>query len=72
MEAIREIKKVSGHQITMDLPKRLQNSEIEIIILPLKVKRQKMNGHAETLLTSESSLKKDWNLPQENKAWQSL
>ena len=72
MEAIREIKKVRGHQITVDLPKEFQNSEIEIIILPFKIKRQKVNGHLEVLMTSESSLKKDWDLPQEDKAWQSL
>ncbi len=30
------------------------------------------NSHLEALLTSESSLKKDWNLPKEDKAWQNL
>ena len=71
MEAIREIKKVSGHQITIDLPQRFKGSEIEIIILPLKMKRQKGNGHFEMFM-SESALKKDWNLPEEDKAWESL
>jgi len=30
------------------------------------------SSHLEALLTSESSLKKDWDSPKEDKAWQSL
>ena len=72
MEAIREIKKVRGHRVTVDLPKRFNNSEIEVIILPVKAKKEKTTGHLETLLNSESSLKKDWDLPKEDKAWKNL
>ena len=72
MEAIREFKKVKGRRITVDLPSRFKNSQVEIIILPLNVKGVKTNGHRENLITSESALRKDWNLPQEDKAWQSL
>ena len=72
MEAIREIKKVKNNQITVDLPARFKNIEVEIIVLPLGKNQEKTNGKHETLVTSESSLKKDWNLPQEDKAWQSL
>ena len=72
MEAIREIKKVRGHQITVDLPARFKNRDVEIIVLPIKVKHKKINGKSEVLITSESALKKDWNLHQEDKAWESL
>ena len=70
MEAIREIKKVKGRQITVDLPARFRNMNVEIIVLPFK--QEKSNGKHEALMTSESALKKDWNLPQEDKSWQSL
>lgn len=72
MEAIREIKTVRRRQVTLNLPDRFNNLEIEIIILPLKAKQLKTNGHTEALVTAESSLKKDWNLPQEDKAWKDL
>ena len=72
MEAIREIKKVKGDQVTVDLPARFRNVEIEIIVLPVKVRQERTNGKLEALMTSESALRKDWNLPQEDKAWQSL
>ncbi len=72
MEAIREIKKVRNHRITVDLPARFKNIEVEVIVLPVNVQQVKLNGKRELLMTSESSLKKDWNLPQEDKAWQSL
>ena len=72
MEAIREIKKVKNNQITMDLPARFKNAKVEIIVLPLELKNGKSNGKHEILMTSESALKKDWNLPREDKAWQSL
>ena len=70
MEAIREIKKVKDNQITVDLPARFRNMNVEVIILPFR--QEKLNGKHEILITSESSLKKDWNLPQEDKAWRSL
>ena len=72
MEAIREIKKVKGDRVTVDLPARFRNVEVEIIVLPVKAKQERSNGKLEALVTSESSLKKDWDLPQEDKAWQSL
>ncbi len=72
MEAIREIKRVKNNKITVDLPVRFRNAEVEIIVLPLKEKQEKNNGKLEALVASESSLKKDWNLPQEDRAWQSL
>jgi len=72
MEAIREIKKVKGDQITVDLPVRFRNTDVEVIVLPLNVKQPKLNGKHEILLTSESALRKDWNLPVEDRAWQSL
>lgn len=34
MEAIRELKKVTGRKITIDLPNNFSAKEIEIIILP--------------------------------------
>ncbi len=54
--------------------KILPNKEmIEILdILENTPKSFTGSSHLEALLTSESSLKKDWDLPQENKAWQSL
>jgi hypothetical protein len=72
MEAIREIKKVKNHQVIVDLPARFKNVEVEVIILPVGVQQVTLNGKRELLMTSESSLKKDWNLPQEDKAWQNL
>jgi len=72
MEAIREIKKVRGDQVTVDLPVRFRNVEVEIIVLPVKAKQEKTNGKLEALMTSESALRKDWNLSQEDKAWQNL
>ena len=72
MEAIREIKKVRGNRVTVDLPVRFRNVDVEIIVLPVKVKQERTNGKLEALMTSESALRKDWNLPQEDKAWQSL
>ncbi len=71
MDAIREIKKVKGGQITVDLPARFKNMNVEVIVLP--VEQEKItNGKREVLMTSESALRKDWDLPQEDKAWQSL
>ena len=72
MEAIREFKKVKGRSITVALPSRFKNLRVEIIILPVAIKGGKGNGHHENLMISESALRKDWNLPQEDKAWQNL
>ena len=72
MEAIREIKKLRGHKVTLNLPERFSNLEVEVIVFPLKAQKVKTNGHTEVLNMSESALKKDWNLPREDKAWQSL
>ncbi len=72
MEAIREIRKVKDGHITVDLPARFRNIDVEIIVLPFKIKQTKANNKDEVLLTSESALKKDWNLPVEDKAWQNL
>ena len=72
MEAIREFKKVKGRSITVAVPSRFKNLQVEIIILPVAVKGGKVNGHRENLMISESALRKDWDLPQEDKAWQSL
>ena len=72
MEAIREIKKLRGHRVTLNLPERFSNLEVEVIVFPLKSQKVKTNGHTEVLNISESALKKDWNLPREDKAWQSL
>ena len=59
--------------------RRSINSEIlvtlEAVFLgpkQVRVKQENINGKLEALMTSESSLRKDWNLPQEDKAWQSL
>jgi hypothetical protein len=71
MDAIREIKKVKGDRITVDLPVRFRNMNVEVIVLPFKQEKT-TNGKNEVLITSESALQKDWNLPQEDKAWQSL
>ena len=72
MEAIREIKKLRGHRVTLNLPERFSNLEVEVIVFPLKSPKVKTNGHTEVLSMSESALKKDWNLPREDKAWQNL
>ena len=72
MEAIREFRKLKGTQIRVDLPARFRDMHVEIIVLPLEGKKEKSNGKYESLLTSEFSLKKDWNLPAEDKAWQNL
>ncbi len=72
MEAIREIKMVTGGRVTLDLPTRFRNAKVEIIVLPLQVNQEKINGKLEAFITSESVLKKDWNSPKEDKAWQSL
>ena len=72
MEAIREIKKLRGHKVTLNLPKRFSNSEVEVIVIPLKTEKVKTNGHTEVLTMSESALNKDWNLVREDKAWQNL
>lgn len=37
MEAIREIQKVKNGQVLINLPDHFENSEVEIIILPLKM-----------------------------------
>ncbi len=36
MQAIREIKKVSGKKITIDLPYSFNAKEVEIIVIPYK------------------------------------
>ena len=71
MEAIREIKKVSGRRVTVDLPISFKNTAVEIIILPLGRKSKKTED-IEPLFLSESALKKDWNRPQEDRAWKNL
>ncbi len=72
MEAIREIKKARGRRITVDLPARFKNRSVEIIILPLEGKSSINPQDLEPLFLSESALRKDWNLPQEDKAWKNL
>ena len=72
MEAIREIKKVHGRRVIVDLPVRFKNTSVEIIILPLQGKESQKTDNMEALLLSESSLKKDWGRPQEDKAWKNL
>lgn len=71
MEAIREIKRVSGRRVTVDLPISFKNIAVEIIILPLG-KKTKKTEDIEPLLLSESTLKKDWIRPQEDRAWKNL
>ena len=34
MQAIREIKKVSGNQITIELPDSFRAKEVEVIVIP--------------------------------------
>ena len=38
----------------------------------IKARKMKANRHAEILTISESALKKDWNFPREDRAWQNL
>ena len=45
MEAIREIKKLRGHRVTLNLPERFSNLEVEVIVFPLKSQKVKTNGH---------------------------
>jgi hypothetical protein len=72
MQAIREIKRVSGQKITIALPKSFSGTEVEIIILPAKPKRPLATDKIEALLLSESALKKDWNRREEEEAWKNL
>ena len=44
----------------------------EILDFVRYLKSKKMNDKIETLLASESSLKKDWLRPEEDIAWQNL
>ncbi len=48
MEAIRQIKKVKNHQVSIDLPETYENEEVEVIILP--VFNQKINESFSDLL----------------------
>lgn len=34
MQAIREVKKVTGNKITIDLPKNFSAKEVEVIVIP--------------------------------------
>ena len=72
MEAIREIKKLKGHKVTIDLPEEFSGLEIEVIVLPLVSKSSSRKESFESLFLSESALKKDWNKPSEDKAWENL
>ncbi|MBW1650331.1 MAG: hypothetical protein JRJ44_06585 [Deltaproteobacteria bacterium] len=45
MKALRQIKKVTGDKIFLDIPKSFQGMQVEIIILPYysKIKNKKYN-----------------------------
>lgn len=69
MEAIREIKKIIDHKVTINLPKSFKSDEVEVIVLPL---RKNKTAISEPMLLSEASLAKDWNKTEEDLAWKNL
>jgi hypothetical protein len=69
MEAIREVKKIIDHKVIVDLPESFRGKEVEVIILPIN---QSQSSVGETMLLSEASLRKDWDLSEEDKAWKFL
>lgn len=69
MEAIREIKEITNHKITINLPKSFSGKKVEVIILPLKESKAAIS---EPAFLSEASLAKDWNKTEENIAWKNL
>lgn len=70
MEAIRGIKEITNHKITINLPKSFSGKKVEVIILPLK-EENKM-AICEPAFLSEASLAKDWNKKEEDNAWKNL
>ncbi len=52
-----------------EVPETILNEVLDFIRY---LKTKAVYEHMETLVTSESSLKKDWLLPEEDSAWQNL
>lgn len=45
MQAVREIKKVKNHRVQIELPEDYEDTDVEIIVLPLIEGKVKMQKH---------------------------
>ncbi len=68
MEAIRQVAMVKNNQLVLSLPEHFEHQRVEVIILPCDVDSE----ISETALLSESVLARDWERPEEDRAWAHL